>query len=353
MTDNSIDMRTWQFASPGPVTSVLALTTAARPSDADLAASPPGSILVQVVAAGLNPADYKVAEAGMLARLLAPFPKTPGMDLCARVVAVHPGDSSSGGDVKPGDAVLGRLDPTKRAGSLAEYAILKPDEWAKLPEQAAKDPDTLRAAAGAPTTALTAYQTIHPYVKPGARVFINGGSGGTGTFGIQIAKLLGCSVTVTCSTAKAELCTSLGADALIDYTKTDVKAELARLGPVFDLAVDNVGVSPPYLHAASASFLKPAAPYVFVGGEVSLASTANMANALLRPAFLGGGKNKVVPYLTRNSHEDLAQIAGWIGEGKLRTVVDSEFKFEDVPKAYERVKKGSSAGKVIVLVHDA
>ncbi|UNI13583.1 NADPH:quinone reductase [Purpureocillium takamizusanense] len=212
-------------------------------------------------AAGLNPADYKVAEAGMLARLLAPFPKTPGMDLCARVVAVqqHPspqGDEAAA-DVKPGDAVLGRLDPTKRAGSLAEYALLKPDEYAKLPEQ------TTAAAAG-----------------------------------------------------------TMDSDT-------------------------------PLLRAASASFLKPAAPYVFVGGEVSLASTANMANALLRPAFLGGGRNRVVPYLTRNSHEDLAQTAAWIADGKLRTVVDSEYRFEDAPKAYERVKRGPSAGKVIVVVHEA
>ncbi|KAJ6447013.1 reticulon-4-interacting protein 1 [Purpureocillium lavendulum] len=346
-------MRAWHISSPGPFASVLALNTSApRPSDAALASSPPGSILVQVLSAGLNPADHKIPEMGCLARLVLGFPKTPGMDLCGRVVAIHQTGGTSG-DVKPGDIVIGRLDPMKRPGSLQERVILKPDEYAALPESAAQIPDTLRGAAGAPTAALTAYQSIHPYVKAGQHVFINGGSGGTGTFGIQIAKLLGCRVTTTCSTSKAELCKSLGADAIIDYTKTDVKEELARLGPVFDLAVDNVGVSPPHLHTFSASFLRPEAALVLVGAEVTLASVANMASALLRPGFLGGSKNKVVPFVTRNSHRDLAQIADWIGEGKLKTVVDSVYKFEEAPAAYEHVKKGSCAGKVIVQFHEA
>jgi NADPH:quinone reductase-like Zn-dependent oxidoreductase len=83
---------------------------------------------------------------------------------------------------------------------------------------------------------------------------------------------------------------------------------------------------------------------------VSLSSAANLASSLLRPAVLGGGKNKFVIYITKNRHNDLVQIAQWLGEGKLKTVVDSCFEFADVAKAFAHLKKGTSAGKVVVHV---
>jgi NADPH:quinone reductase-like Zn-dependent oxidoreductase len=96
----------------------------------------------------------------------------------------------------------------------------------------------------------TAYRSIVPNVQTGDRVFINGGSSGTGTFGIQIAKLLGCHVTVSCSTSAIELCKELGADEVFDYTKTDLIAELIESGKTepFDLLIASVSQSHGQVH---------------------------------------------------------------------------------------------------------
>jgi NADPH:quinone reductase-like Zn-dependent oxidoreductase len=159
---------------------------------------------------------------------------------------------------------------------------------------------------------------------------------------------LGCYVTVSCSTGKATLCKALGADEIIDYKTTDVTEALEKAGHTYSHVVDNAGN--PNLYSSSSAFLLPEAKYVFVGSTMSLRSAAILASSLLRPAALNGSKNKFVMYVTKNQHDDLVQIAQWLGEGKLKTVVDSCFEFADVAKAFAQLKKGTSAGKVVVHV---
>ncbi|TFB07203.1 hypothetical protein CCMA1212_001261 [Trichoderma ghanense] len=331
-------MQAWQIAAPGTIEESLKLIdNAVKPA-------PPlkkGQILVEVVSAGLNPADYKTVEMGLLSRAILSFPKTPGMDLSGRVVAV----AEDVNDVKAGDVVLVRLDPTKAQGALSQYVVAERAGYALLPADFDMD-----AAAGAPTTALTAYQTIKPYVEKGSKVFINGGSGGVGTFGIQIAKALGCHVAVSCSLKKKELCESLGADEIFDYKAGDLVTQLKQSGKVFDLVVDNVGSSLPGLYQQSKHYLKPEGAYVLVGGSASLNSAKNVAMAKLLPSFLGGGRNKLVTYMTSNNHDDLVQIAEWLGQGAIKTIIDVTFEFEEAVQAFEHLKKGSSGGKVIVHV---
>lgn len=337
MASNTAEkMRAWVCQGPGPLTTTLKLDNdAPRPSNS----LQDGQIIVRVSCAALNPADYKVLEMGVAARTITSFPKTPGMDLSGRVVEV----ATDVEDTKVGDVVFARVDPTKTAGTLAEYAILNRDAYATLPQLF-----DLEQAAGAPTASLTAYQTISPYVKSGDKIFLNGGSGGVGSFGIQIGKALGCHVTVSCSTEKADFCKSLGADEIIDYKTSDITAELAKKGQVFALAVDNVSNAPANLYTQSHTFLVPTGTFVAVGGAVSVGSALNLAKNALWPSFLGGGKRKFVPYMTKNSREDLEQIAKWLVDGSVKTVIDSTFKFEETLEAYEHLKKGSSAGKVVV-----
>ncbi|KAH7018977.1 hypothetical protein EDB80DRAFT_746021 [Ilyonectria destructans] len=332
-------MRAWQCPAPGPIEQTLALIDdAPRPSQP----LKNGQLLVEIARAGLNPADYKMVNLGVASRAITQFPKTPGMDFSGRVVAV----AEAGVDgIKPGDAVLGRVVAGKRAGTLAQFAVVDRDSCVAIP--AGLDLD---GAAGAPTAALTAYLTIAPHIKPRDRVFINGGSGGVGLFGIQIAKALGCHVTATCSTAKTPLCKAAGADDIIDYTTSGVIAELKKKGQVFSLLVDNVGNSPPNLYSASHHCLLPGAKFVFVGGAVSYGSGMSLARSLLLPSFLGGGKRKFVAFNIYNDRAALEQIVAWMGEGKVKTVIDSVFDFEDAPKAFEQLKKGSSGGKIIVRV---
>lgn len=331
-------MQAWQLAAPGPFEEALKLVDNAVQPSAPLQK---GQILVEVVSAGLNPADYKSVQLGFASKLLTSFPKTFGMDGSGKVVAV----ADDVTDVKTGDVVLVRLDPTKGPGSLSQHVIADRDGYAVLP------PDfDLDLAAGAPTTALTAYQSIKPYVQKGAKVFINGGSGGAGTYGIQIAKALGCHVTVSCSTAKKELCERLGADEIIDYKVGDILTQLKQGGTIFDLIVDNVGSSLPDLYHQSNHFLKPEGAFVLVGGSASLSSIKAVVRAKFVPSFLGGGKSKFITYMTKNNHDDLAQVAKWLGEGVIKTIIDSTFEFNEVMEAYAHLKKGSSGGKVIVHV---
>ncbi|KAH6985171.1 reticulon-4-interacting protein [Ilyonectria destructans] len=336
---NAPEMRLYKLTGPGPIAKTLKLTTVPRPSET----LDKHQLLIQVVVAGINPADYKIPELGIASKTMVSFPKTPGMDFAGRVVTVGPEVPS----IKPGDTVMGRLDPMKSTGSLAEYVVASCDGVAALPPTVSLD-----QAGAAATAALSAYQTIVPFVKAGDKVFINGGSGGTGTFGIQVAKAVGCHVTVSCSTAKAALCRDLGADETIDYKAVNVTAVLREKGRVFALAVDNVGNLPADLFPAADDFLLPEGRFKFVGGAFSLSLAGNLARSTLLPGFLGGSKHKFEAFRTKNSHEDLAHIAAWMGEGKVRTVIDSTFGFEDVLGAYEKLKKGSSAGKILVRVSE-
>ncbi|KAF9871435.1 zinc-binding dehydrogenase [Colletotrichum karsti] len=331
-------MRRWQIAAPGPFTSTnLTLATVPTPSEP----LKPNQLLVRVAAAGINPADYKLPGLGLVAKAVVAFPKTPGMDFAGRAVAVGSGVA----DIQPGDAVLGRMDPLGAQGSLGEYVVADREGCAAIPGQV-----DFEQAGVVGTAALTAYQTIAPYVKEGDRVFINGGSGGTGTYGIQIAKALGCRVTVSCSTAKIELCKSLGADEIIDYKTSDVVGKLKEEGKVFSLVVDNVGNSPPDLYKASDDFLKPEGHFKFVGGAVSFAQVRSLVPSMFLPGFLGGARHKFEAFMTKNSHDDLSAVAAWMAEGRVRSVIDSSFGFEEADKAYERLKEGSAAGKIVVRV---
>jgi NADPH:quinone reductase-like Zn-dependent oxidoreductase len=332
-------MRTWQLTGPGPLDKKLRLVEdAVCPQAADLQ---PGQVLAKVVSAALNPADYKLPEMGMATRAVVGFPKTPGMDMAGTIEAVGP---EVGGDIKQGDAIMARLDPMKSQGALAEYVVLDEGTWVT-----ASGVD-MNEAAGAVTVALTAYQCIKPYVKEGDKVFLNGGGGGLGTAGIQIAKLLGCHVTVSCSGEKAQFCKDLGADEVIDYKQTNVTAELAKQGADKALIVDNVGNSPTDLYRRSDQILVPTGAYVYVGGRMSAGTILNLSSSLMRPSWLGGQSRRFVMIITKTVEQDLKQIASWMVDGKLKTVLDSTFGFEEAKEAYDKLKTDRCRGKVIVRV---
>ena len=331
-------MRAWQLTGPGNILQTLQLAQdVPRPRADELQQ---GQILVKVVSTGINPADYKVPELGVVARAVYRFPMTPGMDLAGLVEATGPGVEGVGKN----DKIMARMDPRSNWGPLAEYVVLEAGTWVPC---AGVDMDE---AAGTLTTALTAYQCFKPYVKEGDKVFINGGGGGLGTAGIQIAKLMGCHVTVSCSTGKIDFCKGLGADEVIDYKKEDVTAELVRRGADKVVIMDNVGNSPTDLYRRCDKILTEAGAYVFIGGRISPGSVVNMASSLLRPGWLGGQRRKFVAAVTRTVEEDARQIAEWMSEGKYKTLVDSTFAFEEAKEAFERLKTDQCRGKVIVRV---
>lgn len=297
-------------------------------------------ILVEVISMSINPADAKLPELGLVAKALISTPASPGLDYCGRVVATGTVVDS----VRIGEIIFGKLEKPTKFGTLGQYVVVTHEDCASLPDGV--DPDH---AAAIGTAGLTAYQSIIPYVKAGSKVFINGGSGGVGTFGIQIAKNAGCHVTTTCSAPNVSLCQELGADDVIDYKTTDVYEELVARGQIFDLVVDNAG-TPLNLYKDSANFLKPEGIFEQVGGPMSFSGTATVVSNMLLPSFLGGGKRPYHFFVAKNSHDDLAEIGRLMKEGKIRAIIDSTFEYEDAPKAFEKLKTGRARGKIVVHV---
>ncbi|KAL5393972.1 hypothetical protein PMIN02_005401 [Paraphaeosphaeria minitans] len=292
-------MYAWQFkTSTGGLENNLYLPAAGVPKPKITE----DQVLVEVYSAALNPADYKVPELGLVARGMIPSPSTPGQDFCGKVCET------------------GRKAASYRVG------------------------DMVFGVAG-----LTAYQSIQPHVKEGDKVFINGGSGGTGTFGIQIAKALGCHVTTSCSAANMELCKNLGADEVIDYKTMDLVETLKKKGQVFSLVVDNVGM-PSNLYGLCHHFVVHHGHYTQVGADIGVASAFQHAGNMFLPGFLGGGRRKYQFLSLKPNHEQLAQIGKWIDEGKVKPVIDSTWEYDDAPRAFERLKTQRAKGKVIVHV---
>ncbi|KXL50638.1 hypothetical protein M433DRAFT_158001 [Acidomyces richmondensis BFW] len=325
-------MRAWQYiTNSGPLEHRIQLNTVPLPkTKAD-------EHLIKVTHAALNPVDFKPAEVWLISRFIIPKPATPGVDFAGYIV-----QPAAGSSLKPGQAVFGASSENAMAGgALREYANCASKGVVPLPDGVdAED------ASGLTVTGLTAYQSIVPYVKAGDKVFINGGSGGVGVLGVQIAKVLGCRVTATCSTANVDLVQSLGADAVIDYKTCDVLQSLRSQGP-FDHVVDNVGDFALYFHAHE--YTKPDARFVFVGATPSMGMVLNMLRGLL-PGFLGGGRRKFTSIFAQVRAEELKQIATWMREGRVRQVIDSKWAFEDTKKAFERSKTGRARGKIVVHV---
>ncbi|OJJ43966.1 hypothetical protein ASPZODRAFT_135381 [Penicilliopsis zonata CBS 506.65] len=302
-------------------------------------------LLIQVLAASINPADYKVPEMPLITRLVLKTPASPGMDFCGRIVAVGPDtddDDGAGAAYTTGQLVFGCLGMPSQFGTLGEYIVAKTSQVALLPEGV--DPN---AAATLGIAGQTAYQSVAPYVKQGDKVFINAGSGGCGMFAIQIAKALGCSVTTTCSTRNLELCRELGADQVIDYTAENVIDVLAAQGMVYDHVVDHVS-QPDGLYRESHRFLREGKTYVQVGAD----SVATFLRRSARPSLLGGGRRKYVVFFFANTRDHLVQLGEWLAQGKVRVQIDSVFPREEAVQAFEKLRSHRARGKIIVRMSE-
>jgi alkaline phosphatase D len=328
-------MKAWQYTSTsGGIEKNMYINDAVpKPVPGD------NEILVQVHAISVNPVDYKVTESPAPLRLLG-SKFTPGADFCGRVAEV----GTKVSDFKVGEMVFGSKMGELTKGTLAQYVAVNREMAMRLP-----DGVSVEDAATVGIVGLTETQSIRPNVKSGDKVFINGGSGGTGVYGIQIAKALGCHVTTTCSTPNVAFCKSLGADEVIDYKTTDVVEALSAHGPTFNVVVDNVG-TPANLYKASPAFVAPHGKFVQIGMSPSLSGFTQVASNMLRPGFLGGGKAKYQMLMGQAAKSDLQLLAEWMGDGKVKGVKDSVFEWADAPKAYEKLKTGRARGKIVVRV---
>src|SRR6266480_855952 len=281
-------------------------------------------ILVRVIAAGVNPVDGMI-RSGMFAKYeKTVFPIILGADIAGVVEKA----GSKITKFKAGDPVFAYVSLNK-GGGYAEYALATEGEAAPKP----KSLNYVEAAA-VPVVALTAWQALIDTAKlsAGQTVLIHGGSGGVGTFAIQIAKARGAKVIATASTANQDLLKELGADVDIDYTKTKFE-DVAR---DVDVVLDSVGKD---TLARSYGVVKKGG---FIATLVAEADQAELDKHGIRGASLN-----VKP----DSHE-LAEIGRLIDENQIKVVVSQTFQLADAAKAQEQVATGHTRGKIILKVAD-
>lgn len=289
--------------------------------------------LVKIAYSALNPVDYKVLEspAGYV------LGKIPAIDYAGTVV------DSKLPHVKAGDKVFG-MTGLPAFGALAEYAVVSKDGLALAPAGV-----KLEDLATLGCTGITAWQSIAPFIKSGDKVLINGGSGGVGTFAIQIAKALGAHVTTTCSGGNVDLCKSLGADEVIDYKSTNLVQSLKQKGVQFDHIFDSVFFNFD-LYWQSHQYLKPGGKFVTIAGSPSLSFIANILTVFLLPGFLGGGKRPFQFVTATANVPEYEKLGALIKEGKVKPVIESVLELEEAGKGYAKLKSNRTRGKIVIKV---
>jgi len=306
----------------------------------------PDEILVQVHAAGLNPIDCMIPKGSFKPILRLQLPATMGSDLAGVVVEA----GSRVTRFKPGDEVFASIFDLG-AGSLAEYAAVPESAAALKPANL----DFVQAAS-IPMVGLTSWQALKErmQLRPGQRVFIPAGSGGIGTFAIQLAKYLGAKVGTTTSTGNVELVRSLGADEVIDYKKQEFDEVLRDYDAV-------LGTTRGDALQKSLRILKPASSVVSLVGPPDAAfARARGMNAFMTFVFgllsrkiirLARKRDAAYSFLfVRPDGQQLAQIGELLATSRIRPVIDKVFPFDQAREGLAYLEKGRAKGKVVVRI---
>lgn len=307
----------------------------------------PDEILVEVHAVGLNPIDYMIPKGAFKAILLFQLPAIMGSDVAGVVAAV----GTQVTRFKTGDAVFASTFDSG-TGTLAEFVA--------VPERAAAlKPHNLDfvAAASMPMVGLTSWQALKERVQiqPGQKVFIPAGSGGIGTFAIQLAKYLGAQVGTTTSTTNIDLVKRLGADEIIDYKQQEFEQVLQG----YDLVLGTVrgdGIE------KSLQILKPKSSVVSLVGPPDAAfARARGMNFFMKCVFglLSGkiirqAKKRDVDYSFLFVHPDghqLAEIGKLLEAGNILPVIDKVFPFDQTREALAYLEAGRAKGKVVISMN--
>jgi NADPH:quinone reductase-like Zn-dependent oxidoreductase len=301
-------------------------------------------VLVEIHVAGLNPLDSKIRDGAFKPLLPYRPPFILGHDLAGTVVRV----GSKARRFKPGDEVYAR-PRDGRIGTFAEFIAVNEADLALKPKNL-----TMEEAASIPLVGLTAWQALvaRAGLQKGQKVLIHSGSGGVGTFALQLAKHLGATVATTTSTANVELVRNLGADVVIDYKKQDFEKILSGYDVVLN-SLDGGTLQ------KSLNVLKPGGKLISISGppdpafarEQGLNWFLQQVLRLLSFGIRRKAEGRGVSYsflFMRANGEQLRQITALIEAGIIRPVVDRIFPFEATNEALAYIETGRSKGKVVV-----
>jgi NADPH:quinone reductase-like Zn-dependent oxidoreductase len=289
-------------------------------------------VLVRVRASTVCAADWRLRKADpffvrMFQGLLRPKTNVLGMEFAGTIESA--GKSVTG--FVAGDEVFGSTG--FKFGAHAEYLRLSHDG------ALATKPDnmTLEDAAAVLFGAVSALHFLgKAKIHAGQNVLIYGASGSVGTFAVQLAKHFGAHVTGVCSTANLELVKSLGADAVVDYTKED----FSRAGQVYDMVFDTVGKSG---FSRSMKSLKRGGVYVLVAGPL-LSSTIGAMWASIT------GSAKIIGGVARLADGDLLFIKRLLESGTMRAVIDRRYPLAQIAEAHRYAEAGHKKGNVVVVI---
>jgi len=310
----------------------------------------PGSsdILVRVHAASVNPVDFKVRDGKLRVLRRYRFPLILGHDCAGEVVEI--GEKVT--RFKVGDRIFSR-PRNGRIGTFAELIAIDESEAALMPPNL-----SYQEAASLPLVGLTSWQALvdTAQLKPRQKILIQAGSGGVGTFSIQLAKHIGAEVWTTTSGKNLEFVKGLGADHTINYGNEDFEQRMNNLDVVFDtLGGDSLD--------KSFKVIRPNGWLVSISGSPDYRNAKELRLDPVRSLLLGvvglrvnakarkAGVNYRFIFM-QPSGEQLAQIADLVTRGIIKAVVDRVFPISECQSAIEYSASGRARGKLVISVID-
>lgn len=284
-----------------------------------------GEVSIRVHAAGVNPVDCKTRRKAAPEAWGQTLPFIPGWDVAGVVESVGPGVTAFG----PGDQVFGMAAFPRPGRAYAEVTAAPAADLAVKPATL----DSLHAAA-APLAALTAWQALFDgaQLAAGQRVLIHAAAGGVGHLAVQLAKWRGAHVIGTASAGNLDLLRSLGADEVIDYTRTPLAGAVADL----DLVLDPIGGE---TREQSWSLLKPGGLLVSIVGAPD-------------PRTAAAHGVRALGIFVHPSGPQMAEIASLLAAGTLSPHLDRVYPLADAAATHRQVEAGHVRGKVVLQVAD-
>ncbi len=319
---------------------------ALRSADVPVPALRDDEVLVEVHAAGVNLLDSKIRDGEF--KLILPYrlPLILGHDVAGVVVKVGPHVRQ----FKPGDEVYARVDDF-RIGTFAEFVPVKETSLAFKPANL-----TMEEAASIPLVGLTAWQALieKAGLKKGQKVFIQAGSGGVGTFAIQLARHLGATVATTTSSSNTALVQGLGADIVVDYRTQDFEEALHDYDVVLNSQDGPTLVKSLRVLKAGGQLISISGPPdPAFGKEIAAPGFVRLVMRLLSASVRRKARSRGIGYtflFMKANGTQLQEITRLIEGGAIRPVVDKVFPFQSTNEALAYIAAGRAKGKVVIKI---
>ncbi len=304
-----------------------------------------GQVLVRVICAAVNPIDWKMRSGAQAAVIRRPFPLILGLDCSGVVEAVGPGVTA----LAPGDEVFSSPDH-KRDGTYAEFTVIPEGQLARKPASL-----THAQAASLPLVGLTAWDCLvrAADLKSGEKVLIHAGSGGVGTFAIQLARHLGAEVATTCSGRNAAWVRSLGADRVVDYQQERFEDVLPPQDVILEcLGGDSLPRSLTLLrrggrltsiNSGMPGHVKRWGPVLGLVVTIAL----NLRVLVVQRLFRGV---RYAMVLRQPDGRVLARIGELADAGAIAPQIDREVALDDIADAHRHGETGRAQGKIVVRI---